>query len=291
MQEGRASQTAVMVCMGRALAHLEGMVPGFSDPTALMLLPGEARAQVERYGAGPPPKTVRERIARRFLERRSYMMAVRTVAIDRALREAAAPQVVILGAGLDGRAWRMQELREAVVFEVDHPDTQRDKVARVASLARIAREVRFVPVDFTRDGLDDKLAAAGHDPALPTTWIWEGVVMYLTRAQAESTLRVVARRSVAPGRLIVVYAAPGIVVPLVRLLLRRVGEPFRSLYTASAMKEMLARHGFAVVRDDNVPTLARPLSERARRATRTFRHGRIVIADSATEPDRLRRRL
>lgn len=31
MQEGRASQTAVMVCMGRAIAHLEGSVPGFSD--------------------------------------------------------------------------------------------------------------------------------------------------------------------------------------------------------------------------------------------------------------------
>jgi methyltransferase (TIGR00027 family) len=289
MQQGRASQTAAMVCMGRALAHLEEMVPGFSDPTALVLLSAEARAQVERYRAGPPPQTIRERIARRLLERRAYMMAIRTLAIDGAVRDAAAPQIVILGPGLDGRAWRMPELRETVVFEVDHPDTQREKVVRVASLTRIAREVRFVPVDFTRNELDEKLAAAGHDPARPTTWIWEGVVMYLTRTQAESTLRVVARRSVAAGRLIVVYAAPGIVVPLVRVLLRRVGEPFRSVYTAAAMKEMLARHGFAVVRDDNVATLARPLSERARKATRTFKHGRIVIADSATEPGRLRR--
>ena len=71
------------------------------------------------------------------------------------MRETDARQVVILGAGLDGRAWRMPELRAAVVFEVDHPDTQREKVARAAALVRVAREVRYVPVDFTRDRLDD----------------------------------------------------------------------------------------------------------------------------------------
>ncbi len=38
MREGQASQTAVMVGMGRAVAHMEATVPGFSDPTALALL-------------------------------------------------------------------------------------------------------------------------------------------------------------------------------------------------------------------------------------------------------------
>jgi len=288
MQEGRASQTAVLVCMGRAVAHLEGAVPGFSDPTALALLPDEARARVERFRKGPRPKTARERLAHKLLERRSHMMAIRTVAIDAAVREAAAPQVVILGAGLDGRAWRMPELREVVVFEVDHPDTQREKVARAASLVRIAREVRFVPVDFTRDRLDDRLAAAGHDSARPTTWIWEGVVMYLTRSEAEATLEVIARRSAAGSRLIIVYAAPGLMLPLVRMLVRRVGEPFRSIYSEAAMKNMLAGHGFAVIRDDDVHTLARPLSRRAWKATRTFKHGRIVVADLSADPARLR---
>jgi methyltransferase (TIGR00027 family) len=279
MQEGRASQTAVLVCMGRAVAHLEATVPGFSDPTAFALLPEEARARVERFRNGPPARTTRDRIARKFLERRSQMMAIRTIAIDVAVREASAPQVVILGAGLDGRAWRMPELRNVVVFEVDHPDTQSEKVARAAALVRIAREVRFVPVDFTRDRLDEKLAAAGHDAARPTTWIWEGVVMYLTRAEVDATLEVIARRSATSSRLIVVYASPGLMVPLVRVLVRRVGEPFRSVYTAAAMNKLLVHHGFAVIRDDDVHTLARPLSQRAWRATRTLKHGRIVVAD------------
>jgi len=65
----------------------------------------------------------------------------------------------------------------------------------------------------------------------------------------------------------------------VRLLVRRIGEPFRSVYKAPAMKEMLAARGFRVIRDDDVPALARPLSERAWKATRALKHIRIVVAD------------
>ena len=39
----------------------------------------------------------------------------------------------------------------------------------------VARELRFVPVDFAHDSLDAALQAAGHDPILATTWVWEGV--------------------------------------------------------------------------------------------------------------------
>ena len=281
MREGQASQTAVMVCMARAVAHIETTVPGFSDPTAIVLLAPADRARVERFRTGPPPATIRERLADKFLERRSQMMAVRTVAIDAAVHEAAAPQVVILGAGFDGRAWRMPELSEAIVFEVDHPDTQREKVARAASLARVAREVRFVPVDFTKDRLDDKLAAAGHDPRQPTCWIWEGVVMYLTRAEVEATLEIIARRSAPRSRLIIAYAAPAVILPLVRLFVRRVGEPFRSVHTEAEMSALLATREFAVTRDDGLPALARRLSERAWKATRGLGHIRIVVAERA----------
>lgn len=176
MKPGRASQTAVLVCMGRAVAHGSG---GFSDPTALVLLPDEARARVERFRAGDKPRGLRGRMMHGYLARQSLNMLARTVAIDEAIVAAAAPQLVILGAGLDGRAWRLPALAEATVFEVDHPDTQRDKRARIAALAPAARDIRFVAVDFTRDDLGRALEQAGHDPARPTTWLWEGVVMYL----------------------------------------------------------------------------------------------------------------
>ena len=104
MKPGHESQTAVMVCAARAAAHGRTEVAAFSDPIAIELFPEEARQHVQRFRAGVPAKRLRERIQRVVLEKRTKMMVPRTVAIDGAIRDAASPQVVILGAGLDGRA-------------------------------------------------------------------------------------------------------------------------------------------------------------------------------------------
>jgi methyltransferase (TIGR00027 family) len=269
----------VLVCMGRAIAHGASTVSGFADPTALALLPDEARARVERFRAGDEPKGVRARLGHAYLEKLSKAMVVRTVVIDDAVRAAASRQLVILGAGLDGRAWRMPELSEAIVFEVDHPDSQRDKRARAAMLTKIARDVRFVPVDFTRDNLNDALATAGHDPARATTWIWEGVVMYLTPNDVEATLAVVERRSVVGSRLIIAYHSPTFLLRLIGPALRLLGEPLRSASTVSEMRALLARYGFRVVQDEDLPTIGRNLGADTAQATRTMEHLRIATAD------------
>lgn len=280
MKPGQASQTAVLVCAARAIANDAGLVRGFSDPTAIALLPEASRAIVERHRAGPP-KSLRARMRYEFMSARAAMMTIRTVVIDEAVREAAAPQVVILGAGLDGRAWRMPELKDAIVFEVDHPDTQREKVARVSSLTQHAREVKFVPVDFTRDDLDERLASAGHDPSQRTTWIWEGVVMYLSPAEVEATLRIVAKRSAPRSRLVIVYVGPGgFIVPIVALLVRRLGEPFRSRYRADEMHALLTHHGFDVRSDENLPESADRIAPAVAKASRRVKHLRTVIADA-----------
>src|SRR5215475_10131588 len=244
MKPGRGSRTAVLVCMGRAMAHGATAEPRFSDPTALALLPDDAKAQVERFRSGEPPKGIRGRLGYTYLEKQSKVMVARTVAIDDAVLSASSPQLVILGAGLDGRAWRMPELGETTVFEVDHPDTQREKRERVMALAQAARDVRFAPVGFTRDNLDDALAAAGHDQASATTWIWEGVVMYLTPAEIKAALAVIERRAAAGSRLIVVYHSPSLMLPIVGLVVRRLGEPLRSSFTPDAMRALVARYGF-----------------------------------------------
>jgi methyltransferase (TIGR00027 family) len=279
MKPGQESQTAVMVCAARAAAHGRTPVSTFSDPTALTLLPEQARRRVERFRAGAPPRSLRERVGNAFLERRSQMMVARTVVIDEALRAAAAPQVVILGAGLDGRAWRMPELARATVFEVDHPDSQREKRARAAPLPQAARELRFVPVDFTRDRLDDALAAAGHDPALPTTWVWEGVVMYLERADIEATLQVVAARSPPGSRLVVMYQAPSTLRRLASAYLRRVGEPFRSAFTAAELRSLLATFNLAVVEDDDLEGFALRLAPGLGDLGRYLKAVRIATAE------------
>ena len=254
MKPGQGSQTAIWVCAARAMAHGRTPVGKFSDPTARILLPDDMRARVDAARANAPA-TKREQIARALLAKRTGMMVARTVEIDDAIRAAPHPQLVILGAGLDGRAWRMPELHDTIVFEVDHPDTQREKRARAGELAQTAREIRFVPVDFTRDSLDDALARAGHDPKLPTTWVWEGVVMYLTRDAIEATLAVIDRRSAPDSRLVVAYMQRTLLAYAVGAIVRRAGEPFRSAFRPEQMRALLGNHGFRVTRDFGIDHL------------------------------------
>lgn len=278
MKPGHESQTAVMVCAARAAAQGRTDVTAFSDPVALALLPEADRQRVEQFRAGVPVKRLRERIQRALLEKRIKMVVPRTVAIDGAIRDAASPQVVILGAGLDGRAWRMEELTKVTLFEVDHPDSQRQKRARVASLKHTAREIRFVPVDFTRDRLEDALADAGHDPAIQTTWVWEGVVMYLERPEIEATLNVIAARSAPGSQLVILYISPSVIRQAVGLLLRLVGEPFRSTFTADDMRTLLTGFDFTVVRDDDLARIGTALSAEFADATLVLKDMRIVTA-------------
>ncbi|HET9933785.1 MAG TPA: class I SAM-dependent methyltransferase [Polyangiaceae bacterium] len=276
MKPGTESQTAVMVAAARAAAHGRTAVGAFADPTALTLLPADARQRIERQLAGVPPSGLSERMQRRMVEGRVKMMVPRTVAIDRAIREAASPQLVILGAGLDGRAWRMAELADTTVFEVDHPDSQRRKRERAASLKLAARELHFAPVDFTRDRLEDALVAAGHDPARVTTWLWEGVVMYLAREDIEATLRVVRARSAPGSRLIVLYTSHSIVRKTAGLLLGLIGEPFRSAFSADEMRTLLESHGFSVLHDDDLAHIASRLGGET---SRLFKDVRLVSAE------------
>jgi len=265
--------------MGRAVAHLAPPFAGFSDPTAFVLLPESARARVTRAVAPTAPKGLRANVDRGYLRKQSTLMALRTAAIDAAVRDAAAPQVVILGAGLDGRAWRMPELASSIVFEVDHPDSQRNKRARTGALAAAAREIRFLAVDFARDSLDTALAQAGHDAAQRTMWVWEGVVMYLTPENVAATLAVLARRSLPGSRLSITYAAPAPILRLVGLVVRLIGEPFRSAFTREQMAELLARHGFRVLGDDSIPDLGAQRSTTLGEAAKVAGHLRIVTAE------------
>ncbi|MBO0723163.1 MAG: class I SAM-dependent methyltransferase, partial [Blastocatellia bacterium] len=161
----------------------------------------------------------------------------------------------------------------------DHPDSQREKMARAARLTKFAADIRFVPVDFTRDNLDESLASAGHDPARGTTWIWEGVVMYLTQDAIEATLAVIERRSAVRSRLIVLYHTPAIMRRFVGLIVRRLGEPFRSHSTAEEMRVLLAKYGFNVTGDKDMHEIGLTMSAEIAHAMRAVKHMRIAIAD------------
>jgi methyltransferase (TIGR00027 family) len=264
--------------MGRALANSDPGLPLFQDPTAFVLLPDEARLRVERARSEGAAKGLKKAIEQGYLRIQAKVMAARTLAIDDAIRVAANPQLVILGAGLDGRAWRMPELTEVTVFEIDHPDSQREKRKRVAALGQVAKDVRFVPVDFAKDDLEQALAAAGHDPKQPTTWVWEGVIMYLTRSSIEATLAVVERRSQPGSCLSVVYHSPALVLRVVGAVVRLLGEPLRSAFRPETLRSLLAKYGFEIVRDQSVTEIGRAISTELAAGTKRAAHLRIATA-------------
>jgi methyltransferase (TIGR00027 family) len=283
----RASRTAVLVCQGRAAA--DGLIaPGrFTDPTAMPLLRSDERAAVRWVRDGVAPRQWQQRVDYETVRANAELIVPRTVVIDDAVRAHPTPQLVILGAGLDGRAWRMPELAGVTVFEVDQPATQHDKRERAAGLP--GTPPTFVPVDFGRDRLGEAMAAAGHRTDLATTWIWEGVVPYLTEAEVAATVTALAAGSAPGSRLIVNFQTPAPSTKFGRLAARALmastgrssvwaDEPWRSTWTPAAMAGLLARHGYAVTRDQNLldpaGALAIPIRHR-----RSLRHSRVIVAD------------
>jgi methyltransferase (TIGR00027 family) len=182
------------------------------------------------------------------------LMALRTATIDDAVRTAVSlgtTQVVILGAGLDGRAWRMRELAGVDVFEVDHPATQTFKREHLDALPAPIANVTFVPIDFVHDSLAEALVRTGHDAMRPTCWIWEGVVMYLTPSAMRSTLGDIASRSADGSTLIVNYHTT-MRRGLGGLLLRLLGEPVKSKWSPEEMEAELRSVGFRAIEDSGV---------------------------------------
>lgn len=287
--DGSASRTAVLVCQGRAAAHGRIAVDRFEDPIAALLLRDGERAVVWQVRSGTPPQDWRQRWDYELVGATAEGMVPRTVAIDDAIRGRPTPQLVILGAGLDTRAWRMPELAETAVFELDHPASQADKQDRIGQLVPLAGSVRFTPVDFTSDRLDEALAAAGHDPGAPTTWLWEGVVPYLTRPQVAATVEALRACSAPGSRLVGNYQQPSSVAVLGRLAMRSLsrlarrddplaGEPRRSSWTPEALARLLGRSGFAVSSDEDLLSLAGQLQLDPRHP-RSLREGRVLVAD------------
>ena len=249
MREGRPSRTAGLVALGRAVADAGlSHVPGFADPTARVFLNDKGKQSLAKITASK--SGMRREMARGMGD----LMALRTMAIDAAVRDAmarGAQQLIIVGAGYDGRAWRMPELAGMRVFEVDQAATQADKRRHLAELPPPAGAVSFVSVDLERESLDAVLARAGHDGALPTCWIWEGVVMYLTRRAMGATLAQMAGRS-APSSTLIVNYHTGHRGFLASLVYRLLGEPQISAWTPEEMAADLRSAGCSVREDSSM---------------------------------------
>jgi O-methyltransferase involved in polyketide biosynthesis len=126
-------------------------------------------------------------------------------------------------------------------------------------------------VDLAEATLGPALAAAGHDEAVPTTWVLEGVIPDLTRQHAANTVAAIAERSTPCSRLVVHYQVRSTWAAFGRLLARTVlrlsgredpmaNEPRRSSCTRRSVRALLADAGLEVTDDVALVSLADELS-------------------------------
>lgn len=226
----------------------------FADPFAHAILGPDADSIVATLAADPSQAPAR------------LFMAARSRFAEDCLATAAARgvvQAVVLGAGLDTFALRNPHA-DLRVFEVDHPQTQAWKQARLAAAGlALPPGLTFAPVDFEGDGLADGLAAAGFRTDAPAVFVWLGVVPYLRKAAIEATLGYIA--AVPDAEVIFDYSEPLENHPPARrremmALAERaaaIGEPWLSHFDPADISGILARLGLTDQEDLGVEAIAR----------------------------------
>ncbi|MGE2730048.1 SAM-dependent methyltransferase [Mycolicibacterium vaccae] len=198
--------TATMVAAARAVAS-RAADPVIDDPFAeplvravgidffTRLATGELTPADLDAGDGQSPVGMR-----RFADG----MAARTRFFDdffAAATAAGITQAVILAAGLDARAYRLDWAAGTVLFEVDQPEVIAFKSQTLAQLgARPTVELRTVGVDLRQDW-PAALDAAGFDATKPTAWIAEGLFGYLPPEAQDRLLDRITSLSPAGSRL------------------------------------------------------------------------------------------
>ena len=119
----------------------------------------------------------------------------RTRFIDDLIKKSAASefkQYVILGAGYDCRAHRLELPSSLRIFEVDQPEVQSRKRSKLPKELPNSENITYVAVDFTNQSLTEQLMDAGFDQSRPTVFTLEGVSQYITKEAFSSMIKEVA---------------------------------------------------------------------------------------------------
>jgi methyltransferase (TIGR00027 family) len=257
MKANQHSRTAEYMAFFRATESVRPtQLRHFNDPFATLFLRASLRQAARLSKIQLLARLVNLYADRRLPGARTSAIA-RTKLIDDAIRGALrdnVTQVVILGAGFDCRGYRLPELKDARVFEVDHPSTLMEKQSRLRhSGVAVPRTIHFVKIDFNRETLPDLLAAAGFEPCRPAVFLWEGVTNYLTAESVDAVLRFVV--SCVPGtRLIFTYVDAGMLDGSVhfegaaRILsdVEKLGEPWTFGLHPQTAASFLGERGFSL---------------------------------------------
>lgn len=187
------------------------------------------------------------------------ILATRTALLDSWIKSwPASPgrQLVLLGAGMDTRAYRLSCLGASAttIFEVDDAALLG---AKRAALAAADHSPLVTVVDVGADAADAQavglaLASAGLDPALPTMWILEGLLEYLPPSAHQPLFHMASERGGAAGsRLAMQVLEPSWAERVVQLGAKEVGAkelPYAKLDDCEVTARAVRAAGWDTVR-------------------------------------------
>jgi methyltransferase (TIGR00027 family) len=251
-QARSASKTALAVAYLRA-AHqiLDARPLILEDPVALPLLGNEGRQRIEenkkRYSL-PAARGLR-----------SHVVIRSRFAEDR-LEEAVARGIntyVILGAGFDTFAYRQpQWARSLRIIEVDHPESQAAKKARLSKAGiDIPSNVQFADIDFEHETLDEGFRRHGVSLSEKTFFSWLGVTIYLTEEAVEDVFRELVRFP-SGSEVAFTFSQPPekksfwqkiFGRPSLATMAAKAGEPWLTYYEPEKLRWMLLETGFSEI--------------------------------------------
>jgi methyltransferase (TIGR00027 family) len=196
--------TALFVATARAL-EAQKPDPAAVDPYAEAFCRAAGGEWADVLDGGVPDHPLKTEFGEHFVN----FQGVRTKYFDTYFQAAAAAgvrQIVLLAAGLDSRGFRLDWPDGTVLFELDQPQVLEFKREALAAHGDQPRaERREVAVDLRNDwpqALRDK----GFDPAKPSAWIAEGLLIYLP-ATAQHQLFAGIDALAAPGSRVAVEEA------------------------------------------------------------------------------------
>lgn len=192
--EKKPSETALIAALRRYLAYKEYSNEKFGpDYLANIFLPSHFRffLKIKKIRLNTKNKLDK------FIPGGKEYMIARTAYFDGHFVDALknnVPQIVLLGAGYDSRAYRFTELNQGTqIFELDVAPTQ-DRKKKCLKKARLTvpQHIKLVPINFNEDTLGDVLEEAGYKNREKTLFIWEGVTYYLDAKSVDAVLEFVS---------------------------------------------------------------------------------------------------
>ena len=259
VKQGRISQTALKVALSLITLSVKDdwaqrLPPGLVEITERLLLasgspgygPRLMRASKQQWmiRVYQIQDLMMPRQWEGFGHRKIFMQQQVEAAIEQGAR-----QVLVLGAGFDTLCLRLAPQHSHVrFFEVDHPTTSSAKAKGVAAEGQPANLIQ-IAADLGEHALSKVLSEDGRwQSSQSSVLLAEGLFQYLTDDEVRGLLSETAACTSPGSRIAFTHAIPG-ARKLLSILVRLIGEPWKSAVRSEDLPEYVEGTGWAMISD------------------------------------------